>query len=137
MALTRIAALFPEVVTADIKTIEDQPGWLYAQTCKTWWKRSLDVDPVTILLVYRSPLVTETSRLYRPIAEQILAANRVEVIGTGSHFNPEFMGERGEFMIARTTQAEAFPPGPLDMAEARAVVARAASAVLPQVMATV
>uniref|UniRef100_A0AAU8GR15 Tail terminator n=1 Tax=Mycobacterium phage BabyBack TaxID=3158877 RepID=A0AAU8GR15_9CAUD len=137
MALTRIAALFPEVVTSPVQTIGDEPGWLFAQTCETWWKGAEDVDPVTILLVYRSPLVTDTSRLYGPIADMHLSFNRCEIIGSGERFDPHMMGERGQFMVARMTHADRFQPGPLDMDQAREIICRAASAVLPQVLAAV
>ncbi|ASR86172.1 hypothetical protein SEA_BOBSWAGET_67 [Mycobacterium phage BobSwaget] len=135
MALTRIATYFPEVVHDPVITHVDEPGWLYAQSCETWWKGSLDEEPVTALLVYRSPLVTDTSRLYAPISEKLLDAKRIEVIGSGSRFDPNMMGERGEFLVARMThQADDFPPGPLDMDEVRNILQVAVSTALNQVM---
>ncbi|AWH13592.1 hypothetical protein SEA_AGAPE74_76 [Mycobacterium phage Agape74] len=90
----------------------DEPGWLYAQTCDTWWLGAEHLAPVSILLVYRSPLVNDTGKMYRPISNMILAANRFEVYGRGSREEPNWMGERGEFMVAKMTQADAFPVDP-------------------------
>ncbi|ASZ75414.1 hypothetical protein PBI_JOSHKAYV_75 [Mycobacterium phage JoshKayV] len=112
MALTRLVNLFPEVVHTPVQTIVDEPGWLYAQTCNTWWKGWEHLDPVSILLVYRSPLVKDTGKMYRPVSNLILAANRFEVYGRGSREEPNWMGERGEFMVAKMTQADAFPVDP-------------------------
>ncbi|AMW64151.1 hypothetical protein SEA_EVILGENIUS_74 [Mycobacterium phage EvilGenius] len=117
MALTRLVNLFPEVVHTPVRTIVDEPGWLYAQTCETWWKGSEHLDPVSILLVYRSPLVTDTGKMYRPVSNLILAANRFDAYGRGSREDPGWMGERGEFLVARMTQADAFPVEPRTVTE--------------------
>ncbi|AIW02966.1 hypothetical protein KIY87_gp29 [Mycobacterium phage Malec] len=137
MALTRIAAYFPEVVHSDPVTLVDEPGWLYAQTAETWWKGSLDADPVTVLLVYRSPLVTDTCRLYRPVADAICGMKTVEVIGQGVRPNKAWMGDRGEFLVARMTQNDAFPPGPLDMNEVRKIMVEAVGEAVCRALARV
>lgn len=137
MALTHIAKLFPEVIRSDVTTIVDIPGWLYAQSCETWWTGSLDADPVTVLLVYRSPLVKATKTIYRPVTDMILAANRFEVIGDGSRMDENMIhGDKGaRFLVARMTQADAFPKGPLDMDDVRQIMTVAAADALGRVLA--
>ncbi|QZD98730.1 hypothetical protein SEA_LOOPER_82 [Gordonia phage Looper] len=45
--------------------------WLFAQSCTV---ESCSQDSVEILLVYRSPLVKDTGKLYAPVADRILRA---------------------------------------------------------------
>ncbi|QJD50279.1 hypothetical protein SEA_IWOKEUPLIKEDIS_76 [Mycobacterium phage Iwokeuplikedis] len=137
MALTRLTELFPEVVSSPVRTIVNEPGWLYAQTCDTWWRGSEHLAPVSILLVYRSPLVKETGKMYRPISNMILAANRCELIGSGSKEDLHWMGDRGEFMVAKMTQADSFPhPRRLSVEEVRTRIMTAVGEVLKEKMAT-
>ncbi|QGJ90971.1 hypothetical protein SEA_BIANCATRI92_73 [Mycobacterium phage BiancaTri92] len=137
MALTRIASLFPEVVHTPVETIANEPGWIYAQKCEAWWKGQEHLDPTTILLVYRSPLVKDTGKMFRPISKLILAANRFEVIGSGIREDEHWMGEHGKFLVARMTQASELPVGPLDMAQVYKTISIAADEILGQVMASV
>ncbi|WXX09780.1 hypothetical protein [Mycobacterium phage MS619] len=137
MALTQLVDLFPEVVHTPVRTIVDEPGWLYAQVCDTWWKGSEHLDPVSVLLVYRSPLIKDTGKMYRPVSNLILAANRFEVYGRGSRKEPNWMGERGEFLVAKMTQADAFPVAPrtLTVEEVRDRIMSAVSGLLDEKMA--
>ncbi|QLF82820.1 hypothetical protein KIY84_gp75 [Mycobacterium phage Georgie2] len=139
MALTQLVNLFPEVVHGPVQTIVDEPGWLFAQTCDTWWKGSEHLDPVSILLVYRSPLVKDTGKMYRPVSNLILAANRFEVYGRGTREDPNWLGERGEFMVAKMTQADAFPVDPrtLTVEEVRSRIMTAVGDLLTKTMAAV
>ncbi|QXO13351.1 hypothetical protein SEA_TROOPER_74 [Mycobacterium phage Trooper] len=137
MALKQLVNLFPEVVHGPVRTIVDEPGWLYAQTCDTWWKGWEHLDPVSILLVYRSPLVTDTGKMYRPVSNLILEANRFEVYGRGSREDHHWMGERGEFMVAKMTQADAFPVDPrtVTVEEVRSRIMAAVGDLLNKTMA--
>ncbi|ASJ79759.1 hypothetical protein KIY83_gp73 [Mycobacterium phage Fameo] len=137
MALKQLVNLFPEVVHGPVRTIVDEPGWLYAQTCDTWWKGWEHLDPVSILLVYRSPLVTDTGKMYRPVSNLILAANRFEVYGRGSREDLNWMGERGEFLVAKMTQADAFPVDPrtVTVEEVRSRIMTAVGDLLNKTMA--
>ncbi|AMS01062.1 hypothetical protein SEA_ARCHERNM_68 [Mycobacterium phage ArcherNM] len=135
MALSRITALFPEVVSNPVETIVLEPLWLYAQKCEVWWQGLEHLDPVTILLTYRSPLVKDTSKMYRPVSKLILESKRFEVISAGSQVDSTWWGEKGEFMVARMTQASEFPGGPLDMTQVRDTINQNASAALSQVLA--
>lgn len=135
MALSRITALFPDVDRSPVTTVEDEPGWLYAQTCEAWWRGSPD-QKVGLVLVYRSPLVTDTSRLYRPIADKLLAANKIEVVASGTQFDEKMMGEKGMWFYARTTQADALPEPRLPKTEIQETIAKAMSCVLGEVLAT-
>ncbi|QTF81496.1 hypothetical protein SEA_TARSUSIV_72 [Mycobacterium phage TarsusIV] len=137
MALTRLARLFPEVVHSPVTQVEDEPGWLYAQSCETWWKGSEHLAPVTVLLVYRSALVDDTCRLYRPVSDLICGANKLEIIGKGTQFDPNMMGESGEFLFARMTQEDQFAEGPLDMSEVRSICADRVGSLLTGRMASV
>ncbi|AGS82755.1 hypothetical protein ANNAL29_74 [Mycobacterium phage AnnaL29] len=132
MALSRITAVLPEVVSTPPETIACEPNWLYAQKCEVWWRGSEYLDPVTVLLTYRSPLVKCTSKMYRPVSNLILAANKFDVLCSGDHPNPDWWGERGEFMVARLTQADAFPEGPID--EIRQALAEATGMALKEVL---
>ncbi|UJD21003.1 hypothetical protein SEA_HARRYHOUDINI_75 [Mycobacterium phage HarryHoudini] len=137
MALSRLTELFPEVVSSPVRTIVNEPGWLYAQTCDTWWRGAEHLDPVSILLVYRSPLVKDTGKMYRPISNMILAANRFELFGKGSREDLNWMGERGEFMVAKMTQADSFPhPRRLSVEEVQERIMTAVGNVLKEKMAT-
>ncbi|QNJ57022.1 hypothetical protein SEA_DELORIS_74 [Mycobacterium phage Deloris] len=135
MALSHIATLFPEVVHTPVQTIVNDPEFMYAQRCETWWEGGLEEVPVTVLLVYRSPLVKDTGKFYRPISKMILEANQFEVIGSGSHVNPKYWGNRGEFMVARLTQASEFPWGPLNADQIRKIMSHAAAEALGKVLA--
>ncbi|AYD87099.1 hypothetical protein SEA_NICOLETERA_72 [Mycobacterium phage NicoleTera] len=137
MSLSHIATLFPEVVHTPVETIAYEPNWIYAQKCETWWRGSEDLDPVTVLLVYRSPLVKETGKMYRPVSELILPANKFEIIAEGSQANPSWWGERAEFMAARMTQASRFADGPLDMASARKIIEAVSAETLSLTLETV
>ncbi|ATN87074.1 hypothetical protein KIY79_gp76 [Mycobacterium phage Anselm] len=139
MALKQLVNLFPEVVHGPVRTIVDEPGWLFAQTCDTWWKGWEHLDPVSILLVYRSPLVTDTGKMYRPVSNLILEANRFEVYGRGSREDLCWMGERGEFMVAKMTQADAFPVDPrtVTVEEVRGRIMAAVGDLLNETMAVV
>ncbi|ADB93766.1 hypothetical protein REDROCK_73 [Mycobacterium phage RedRock] len=132
MALSRITAVLPEVVSTPPETIAAEPNWLYAQKCEVWWRGSEHLDPVTVLLTYRSPLVKCTSKMYRPISKLILAANRFDVLCSGTHPNPDWWGETGQFMVARLTHADAFPEGPIE--EIRAELAKATNTALKEVL---
>ena len=64
----------------------------------------------TFLVVYRSPLVTDTSAMYKPVADIILAADHVEVIRSGVHEDASMMHGRGETLFVRLYEAGANPP---------------------------
>ncbi|AMS00972.1 hypothetical protein SEA_LOSER_76 [Mycobacterium phage Loser] len=132
MALSRITAVLPEVVSTPVETIACESNWLYAQKCEAWWRGFEHLDPVTVLLVYRSPLVKCTSKMYRPVSNLILAAKRFDVLCSGTHHNPDWWGETGQFTVARLTQADAFPEGPID--EIRQVLAEATGMALKEVL---
>ncbi|AVP41920.1 hypothetical protein SEA_JSQUARED_78 [Mycobacterium phage Jsquared] len=120
MPLTRLAKLFADnLVHTSPQVIADHPGWLFAQRCETWWQGHLDEDPVSVLLVYRSPRVKDTSRLYRPVSNLILGANKVEYIAQGTRFDPTMIHcDKGtEWTVLRMTQADQFPKDPIDMSE--------------------
>ncbi|BBC43896.1 hypothetical protein [Mycobacterium phage GS4E] len=137
MALSHIATVFPEVVHTPVETLVNDPEFMYAQRCETWWQGQEHLDPVTVLLVYRSPLVKDTGKFYRPISKMILEAGKFEVIGSGSHCNPKYWGNCGEFMVARLTQEDAFPGGPLEMDEVRKIMSQAAAEALGKVLTAV
>ncbi|ABE67398.1 hypothetical protein PBI_CHE12_79 [Mycobacterium phage Che12] len=136
MPLKRIASCFPEVVHTPPVTIVDRQGWLMAQRCDAWWRDELDEDPVTLLLVYRSPLVTPHKRMYKPVADLILAANRFEVISQGTRHDDNMIhGDKGaEYFYARMTDAAEFPKGPYDLREVIDVIDEAVHGALSQTM---
>lgn len=113
----------------------NDPEFMYAQRCETWWQGQEHLDPVTVLLVYRSPLVKDTGKFYRPISKLILEAGKFEVIGSGSHCNPNYWGNCGDFMVARLTQASEFPKGPLDRNQILQTMSQAAAEALGKVLA--
>ncbi|ATW60207.1 hypothetical protein SEA_PH8S_79 [Mycobacterium phage Ph8s] len=136
MPLNRIARHFPEVVHTAPETIVDRPGWLMAQRCNAWWRDQLDAEPVTLLLVYRSPLVTPHKRMYRPVAEAILAANKFQVLSQGTRRDDNMIhGDKGaEFFYARMTNADEFPNDPFDVGSVADVLAEAVDGALSQAM---
>ncbi|AHJ86687.1 hypothetical protein CRB1_76 [Mycobacterium phage CRB1] len=135
MALSHIATLFPEVVHTPVQTLVNDPEFMYAQRCETWWQGQEHLDPVTVLLVYRSPLVKDTGKFYRPISKMILEAGKFEVIGSGNRVDKNLWGERGDFMVARLTQASEFPGGPLDKGQIQQIMSEAVADALGKVLA--
>ncbi|AGR46490.1 hypothetical protein ODIN_76 [Mycobacterium phage Odin] len=136
MPLRRITRLFPEAVHTATTTLVDRPGWLLAQRCEGWWRDDLDTEPVSVLFVYRSPLVTPHKRIFRPVSELILAANRFEVLANGTRQDRNMMhGDKGaEFLLARMTQADEFPQSPLDLGVIKDMIAEAIEGALTQKM---
>ncbi|AHG24296.1 hypothetical protein KIY80_gp72 [Mycobacterium phage Benvolio] len=137
MALSHIATLFPEVVHTPVETLVNDPEFIYAQRCETWWRGKEHLAPVTVLLVYRSPLVKDTGKFYRPISKMILESNRFEVIGSGSRVDKNYWGNRGDFMVAKMTQASEFPGGPLDNDEMQRILSVATAEALGKVLEAV
>ncbi|AHJ86436.1 hypothetical protein 40AC_73 [Mycobacterium phage 40AC] len=132
MPLTHVARLFPEIVHTEPKVLVHERGWLYAQTCQTWWADSPEADPVDILLVYKSPRVKATRAMYKPVADMLLGANRLEVIGQGKRFDTNMIhGDKGaDYLVTRMTQANEFPGGGLDMDLVREKISAAVHDVL-------
>ncbi|ARQ94603.1 hypothetical protein SEA_JOURNEY13_64 [Mycobacterium phage Journey13] len=141
MLLTHIVKNFPEIVHSDPEVVSYRPGWLFAQKCEAWWIGDPEADPVSVMLIYRSPRVKDASRIYRPVADLILSANKVEFIAKGRRReDPDLMvhGDRGcEYIVARMTQADEFPGGPLNMKEVRTMIDAAVEGALSNSLAAV
>ncbi|AEL17886.1 hypothetical protein TRIXIE_74 [Mycobacterium phage Trixie] len=135
MALSRIARFFPEAITSPVETLVNEPGWLYAQKCEVWWRGQEHLPPSTVLITYRSPLVKVTGKMYRPVADLILSANKFEVVGSGEREDRSWWGEKGEFLFARMTHAEEFSSGPLDGLQIREKLMAATAEALGYVLA--
>ncbi|ASR86714.1 hypothetical protein SEA_ET2BRUTUS_76 [Mycobacterium phage Et2Brutus] len=102
MPLVRLSRMFPDVETAAQELIVSKPGWLFAWRQKAWLRGIGDPnDASTTLLVYKSPLVTETKRMYRPILEEIMAAEHMDVMGQGVIQDEDMMHGQGEFVLYR------------------------------------
>ncbi|AXH48938.1 hypothetical protein SEA_DUPLO_77 [Mycobacterium phage Duplo] len=104
MPLTSLVGQFEGVVyTQPVKLVE-RHGWLEAWKCQAW----MEDDPsqvVTILLAYRSPLCRDTKPMYRPVAEEILKADHVDVLAQGFRPDDRMMHGKGEFLVARLRPA--------------------------------
>lgn len=111
MPLARLHKAYAEVTQyTEPEVLVSDPGWLFAQKCEARWL--LDgayTDPVTLLLVYRSVMVRDSSRMYAPVADHILKARRVEVFSRGFLEDLGMMRGRGEYFVARMTDQPEFP----------------------------
>ncbi|QDP44654.1 hypothetical protein SEA_NOTHINGSPECIAL_70 [Mycobacterium phage NothingSpecial] len=123
--LTHLAKNFAGVVISEPQTVVHRPGWLFAQRCESWMDDAPS-ETCTTLLVYRSPLVTCTKPMYRPVAELILGADRMDVLGHGFLDDESMMHGTGEFLVARLYDEHVvFPPSAPSVGEMRAVIEEA------------
>ncbi|AGK86032.1 hypothetical protein Chy4_0070 [Mycobacterium phage Chy4] len=100
MPLTSLVGQFEGVVYTQPEKLVERHGWLEAWKCQAW----MEDDPsqvVTMLLAYRSPLCRDTKPMYRPVAEEILKADQVDVLARGFRHDDNMMHGRGEFLVAR------------------------------------
>ncbi|QFG04647.1 hypothetical protein PBI_KEZIACHARLES14_73 [Mycobacterium phage Keziacharles14] len=131
MPLTRLHEMFENIAHTTPEVLVDDPGWLFAQRCESrWCGAGFDTDPVTALLVYRSTMVKDTSEMYAPVAEILLGAARVELLGQGFIEDSQMMKGRGEWMVLRTTHMPSFPEGPVSYEELVEVITAATEAAL-------
>ena len=94
-------------------TLVNRPGFLEAWSCEGWLPGEQHRS-ATFLVVYRSPLVKDTTAMYRPVLEKILAAHRVEVIRAGVYKDPAVMMGRGEILFIRLSDEGSDPPYTVD-----------------------
>ncbi|QFG11589.1 hypothetical protein PBI_BOGOSYJAY_76 [Mycobacterium phage BogosyJay] len=131
MPLTRLHAMFECISHDTPEVLVDDPGWLFAQRCESrWCGGGFDTDPVTAVLVYRSTMVKDTSEMYAPVAEILLGAARVELLGRGTIEDSQMMKGRGEWMVLRTTHMPSFPEGPYSLELIRETIQAATEAAL-------
>ncbi|ASZ75239.1 hypothetical protein PBI_MISSWHITE_73 [Mycobacterium phage MissWhite] len=121
-----------DAVFGPVSPLIHRPGWLFAQTCQSWWADRMDELPVCNLLVYKSPLVTCHKQMYQPIKDLILGANRFEVVAQGTRIDDNMIhGDKGaEWFFARMTDADDFPAGPVDMGDVRKMISTAVDGAL-------
>ncbi|QGH80636.1 hypothetical protein SEA_RAHALELUJAH_76 [Mycobacterium phage Rahalelujah] len=131
MPLTRLHSMFDQIAHSRPEILVDDPSWLFAQRCESRWSGvGLETDPVTALLVYRSVMVRDTSEMYAPVANVLLGAARVEVLGQGFIDDDQMMRGRGEWLVIRTTDMPSFPEGPYTLDQIRVTIAAATEAAL-------
>ncbi|QBP30551.1 hypothetical protein SEA_CHARM_70 [Mycobacterium phage Charm] len=131
MPLTRLHMMFDQIAHDTPEVLVDDPGWLFAQRCESRWSGvGFDTEPVTALLVYRSVMVKDTSEMYEPVAEMLLGAAKVELLGQGFIEDRQMMRGRGEWLVIRTTNMDAFPEGPYSLEQLRETITAATEAAL-------
>ncbi|QBJ00258.1 hypothetical protein SEA_PHARAOH_70 [Mycobacterium phage Pharaoh] len=95
MPLTLIGDMLPGVIFSTPEVVADKPGWLRADRCR-FWNAEDPTQAGQMLLICRSPLVKQTSRMYDPVRQVILdaAEHHIDVLAEGSEENPLFMHGR-------------------------------------------
>lgn len=112
---------FPGLVQSDQRTLVSKPGWLEAWCCEGWFAGD-ERQKATFLVSYRSPLVSETSRLFKPVADLMLGADHVEVIRAGRHEDSKMMHGFGETLFVRLYASGITPP--YSLGEIRSILER-------------
>ncbi|QBJ04877.1 hypothetical protein SEA_ELEPHANTOON_76 [Mycobacterium phage Elephantoon] len=131
MPLTRLHQMFDQIAHDTPQVLVNDPGWLFAQRCESRWSGiGYETDPVTSLLVYRSVMVRDSWDMYAPVAEILLGAARVEVLGQGFIEDDQMMRGKGEWLVLRTTNMPSFPEGPYTLEQIRATIQSSAAAAL-------
>lgn len=102
MPLARLIQAFTGCSYTTPTVFADRPGWLWASKSDVW----MDDDPsqiATVSLVYRSPLVKDTKPLYRPVADLLLKADRVDLLAEGELEDEHMIHGRGLWFVSRLT----------------------------------
>ncbi|UJD20911.1 hypothetical protein SEA_ZIMMER_73 [Mycobacterium phage Zimmer] len=104
--LKTLVEVFEDCSHSTPRMVTFRPGWLWASKCETWMNDSPD-QKVTILAVYRSPLVTCTSKMFQPVAGLIIGAPHMDTLAEGvREFDPRMMGHRAEYFVLRLKSAD-------------------------------
>lgn len=102
MPLTHLVEALPGLQHSEIKEVVHRPGWLLAQSCSLWHgEPKSDTDIAELLLVYRSPLVTDTKKMYAPVLDRILRAEVLDVLFATELEDEAMMHGTGELTIFR------------------------------------
>lgn len=86
--------------TSQRTQVAHEPCWLNA------WTSQSPTGTSTVLVVVRSVLVKDTSPMYRPVLDLILAAERVELIHTDVLDDDEWMFGKAERIGLRLSDAD-------------------------------
>lgn len=86
---------FPGLNQSKRETLVDRPGWLRAWLCDAWPEDEINRS-VKFLVVYRSPLVTSDSSMYKKVADILLGADHVECFSSGTFDDPQMMLGAGQ-----------------------------------------
>lgn len=79
MPLSKIGALFPGTSHTTPVTVTNRDGLLYVQKAEFWDER-LPNDPVTMVFIAKSPVVTGLSRIYKSTAAMLLEAETQDLM---------------------------------------------------------
>ncbi|AKF14241.1 hypothetical protein SEA_LUCHADOR_77 [Mycobacterium phage Luchador] len=104
MPLAKIGRLFPDLAQSEPEVITYEHGFIWAQKCEVWFPDRPE-DPCTILLVYRSIQVRDTSQLYRDVAQTILEAECQDVLFEAIHENAEMLRGKATVTMHRLSSA--------------------------------
>ncbi|KRD08605.1 hypothetical protein ASE48_08555 [Mycobacterium sp. Root265] len=124
MPLSHIASLFDGVHFEPAEEIVDRPGWLLAQKCK-FWSESDPTQQGTMLFVYRSPLMPCTHKWYQPVAAELLAAEKINILADMQVVDEGMMHGSGQSLIVGIVGHDFVGPHTVD--EAVAIIADAYS----------
>ncbi|QBP31090.1 hypothetical protein SEA_REFUGE_72 [Mycobacterium phage Refuge] len=99
--LTPLGPLFPGTTQYEPVTITSEESLLYTQKC-LWGDDSLpEADPVTIVGIYKSPLVRCTDTLFQDTAAILLAGDAQDLIYEKVFDDDDMIHGRGVFQIVR------------------------------------
>lgn len=79
MQLTQLKSFLPGLEQTEIETWIDEAGFLTVWVCDVW-PGDEPARSSTYMLVYRSLLVEDTSPIYKPVYDKILAADHSELL---------------------------------------------------------
>lgn len=74
-------------------------------------------------------------RMYRPIADILLAAKHMETLANGFIEDPNMLDCKAEYLVVRMTNEDSFPEGPVSLPELRATIESAIHSVLGAALA--
>lgn len=122
MPLSLIWKHLPESLLAEEREIRvHNPGWLHVETMNIRRREALDEEPITLVFIYRSSLVTEDSAMFAPVRDLLEHTNLYEVMGHGACADPTMMHSLAEYTFVRMTNADKFPDVKLTQHEIEAV----------------
>ena len=105
MPISHLLRSFAGIVTSNPQVIVEKPRWIFAQTCEVR-NRENATERSTALLVCRSPLVHDTKSWYRPVADLILSAGRVDTLYSERIPAPEMMHKVCSFELYSLSAAD-------------------------------
>ncbi|AXH46808.1 hypothetical protein SEA_ACOLYTE_65 [Mycobacterium phage Acolyte] len=123
MPLSTLHTLFEDVQMSAPELVVNKPGWMFAQQVKVWeFPDDPNIPPALGLLVCRSPLVKDTHRMYRPVADLILRAGRCDILDERTIPDKNTMHGQLDCMMFRLAYSDAY--GTYDLPEIRARMQR-------------